>query len=270
MGAEERTAPVDVSAVQIGVLGQAEEGEAVTAETADIVRQIEEGTLVIRRTPGGKVLLEPAPTANGPYVPYVPPLGERTIAIRDELLRRFPCQEVPPNTWTELAAKYGVTRERVRQIAVRYGMKINRALGAKPIYVCPCGAQVSREGILCRECRWVTLPCGACGGPVRRLARSLAYPSRTETRVRGVAGTAAYSGRVFCNRQCFGRWVGINAGFHAHPENANLGGGKPGQRKPTVHGTMNAYSNRGCRCDECKAAMRDYSREARARKAATA
>jgi hypothetical protein len=30
-----------------------------------------------------------------------------------------------------------------------------------------------------------------------------------------------------------------------------------------LHGTANGYNNRGCRCDECRAAWRDYERERR-------
>ena len=40
MGAEERTAPVDVSAVPLGVLGQAEEGEAVTTSLTPKLRRM--------------------------------------------------------------------------------------------------------------------------------------------------------------------------------------------------------------------------------------
>lgn len=37
-------------------------------------------------------------------------------------------------------------------------------------------------------------------------------------------------------------------------------------RKPGVtirHGTISAYNNDGCRCDDCRAAIRDYRRRAR-------
>ena len=32
------------------------------------------------------------------------------------------------------------------------------------------------------------------------------------------------------------------------------------KRQPARHGTLNMYGNRGCRCDECKAAQAAYSR----------
>src|SRR5664279_2043764 len=36
--------------------------------------------------------------------------------------------------------------------------------------------------------------------------------------------------------------------------------------KPITHGTYNGYSNRKCRCDECRAAAAEFTRNLRARK----
>lgn len=35
------------------------------------------------------------------------------------------------------------------------------------------------------------------------------------------------------------------------------------QEKPIPHGTIYGYAGRGCHCDECKAASRDYARNYR-------
>ena len=32
------------------------------------------------------------------------------------------------------------------------------------------------------------------------------------------------------------------------------------RKKPIKHGTRHAYQNRGCRCEDCRAANRDYRR----------
>lgn len=38
------------------------------------------------------------------------------------------------------------------------------------------------------------------------------------------------------------------------------------QRRPLVHGTRTGYSDRGCRCDECKRAKREYTLALKAKK----
>lgn len=48
------------------------------------------------------------------------------------------------------------------------------------------------------------------------------------------------------------------------PEKALRAGHLPIKKKPLVHGTMNGYTQHGCRCDECRAENARVARERRA------
>jgi len=139
--------------------------------------------------------------------------------ILAELARRYPCQAIPYGGLKEVGQKFGVTRERVRQIA----RQANYGRISKGGTVCPtCGGTKMRESQLCQACyfasKYVELPCNYCRAPVRRLATRIVTlinqgPLTTPT------GPALYTGNVYCNRQCFGHWAAENHGFIAHPEN---------------------------------------------------
>lgn len=57
---------------------------------------------------------------------------------------------------------------------------------------------------LCYDCRFVELPCEACGKLQRVSARQLLW------KVSHYVGPLEYTGRVFCGRECFGRWTGTS------------------------------------------------------------
>jgi hypothetical protein len=137
------------------------------------------------------------PQSAAPLAHRSPTSRERTIAILQD---RFPCRRAPHGTWDRIAKELGVSGERVRQFAVDAGWSVFRV--GRPMYQCACG-RTQQSAKLCSACRYVELPCEQCGKPQRRSAETLAW------RVAKFPRPQRYSGRVFCGRSCFGRWVGI-------------------------------------------------------------
>lgn len=129
--------------------------------------------------------------------------------IQAALRRRFPCQEIPWGQMEAIAAEFGVTREYVRQQADKLGIESVRR--QKPRRICSCGNEIVGKRDLCPECVYVTLPCEECAAPVRRRASTLAQRMKYTTET--PHGPAHYSGRVFCNRKCFGYWASRHFGF---------------------------------------------------------
>lgn len=128
------------------------------------------------------------------------------------LAERYPCKEAPYGTWAAISREVDVSGERVRQVAIALGWKMVPAPDRRLWYQCACG-KIQRSPDLCNECRYVTLPCEGCGGPVRTSARQFA------SRVSHHPGPVSYRGRVFCGRPCFGRWAGTNRVGRHRPEN---------------------------------------------------
>lgn len=156
------------------------------------------------------------------------PVTSRREQIEAYLLRHYPCQATPFGALTEVGKKFGVTREYVRQIANAMGM--GRLY--KESRVClECGGEKAAASQLCQSCyqasRKVTLPCNNCGAPVTRSAAALVRRIAKDITTSTPHGSATYSGDVYCNRRCFGRWLAREHGFTAHPENARVGSKKP-------------------------------------------
>jgi len=117
-----------------------------------------------------------------------------------EVRKRWPCQELPTGAMTELGLKYGVSRERVRQI-VRggegYGLRRRgrkrRSVGCKD-----CGAEIEQHGShYCEEHRWVVMQCPSCGNDFKM--------TRVEAVARGMNsnGSSQGAGSLFvCHRTC--------------------------------------------------------------------
>lgn len=125
--------------------------------------------------------------------------------IRVALEKRFPCGVATPAAWTIIAEEFDCSRELVRQVAVSSGIAsvgtTNRNSAPKKLCaVCGKALWPTNSGATCAPCRWVELPCAACGLPVRRRASDIAY--RFSDAGRDKWGER--SERVFCNRRCFG------------------------------------------------------------------
>ena len=109
--------------------------------------------------------------------------------------------ENPTLPYSIIADEVGVTRERVRQIAQRNGYPPRKGI-SKP-KTCPiCGREFyTTSNIYCsRGCygkggqKRILLNCHQCGKPMERTPGSMRNKS----------------GKYFCNRACFGRWVAKN------------------------------------------------------------
>lgn len=139
--------------------------------------------------------------------------------IAEIIRRRYPCQAVPYGALAAIAVEVGCTRELVRQVANRIGA-VGRLYASRLQTICSsCGGPIgigNKSGI-CRSCKWIELSCAACGQPVRRLASRLAWTNGRPNRANG--NTAIANGRAFCNRSCFGNWLGRNFGWGSTYQN---------------------------------------------------
>lgn len=85
--------------------------------------------------------------------------------IRAYLLSHYPCQEVPRGALTEIANRFGVTKELVRHQSKK--LAYTRAEHIPAVRLCECG-QPALNGGRCAECRFVTVACEICGRILRR------------------------------------------------------------------------------------------------------
>lgn len=136
------------------------------------------------------------------------------MSTRTELVKlaveRYPCGALPRGALTLLAAEVGVTRERVRQVLrVESEMPFLR----KPPRLCKkCGVPAEAGSPLCLDCSHPFVACVACGNLTRKsLGRILEAAKGAATRVPGDRA-AVRTGRFFCDRRCFGTWVGRGNG----------------------------------------------------------
>ena len=128
--------------------------------------------------------------------------SERAVAIERHLRTTFPSGDLPTGALRKTAVVFGVSGERVRQIAARAGMRTVRRVGTpRVLHGCEiCGKPVSRATArYCADCREVTLACATCRKPFLR--------SRRTVRARPEAAA------VYCSRACLGRMVGRTFGF---------------------------------------------------------
>ncbi|MFC1925450.1 hypothetical protein ACFLW2_02000 [Chloroflexota bacterium] len=103
----------------------------------------------------------------------------------------------PTLSYSIIAGEVGVTRERVRQIARRNGYPPRN--GVLKQKICPvCGDAYYTKNLYCSSsCRYqanlkrVVINCHHCGQPVERTPGNM----------------RSKSGRYFCNRGCFSRWM---------------------------------------------------------------
>ena len=127
------------------------------------------------------------------------------IATRD----RNPCA-----TLQQIADKYDITRERVRQVLASEGRATKAIRLPNPNYICPyCGGVKSWVSAQCENCqeaerakvRWVTLICDQCGGTFER--------RQSEVLIR--AKLRGYQGRIFCSKRCQGVYTAEHYGIGA-------------------------------------------------------
>ena len=127
--------------------------------------------------------------------------------LRAALAERYPDRVIPRGIAIALAAEFGVSHQRVAQVASSMGWTTAPRSSRKcpPRYECLCG-QVQRSPNLCRECDTVALACGHCNEMVRRTAVSMLRFFQNGS-----------SNTVYCNPRCWAadapkRLIGIEPG----------------------------------------------------------
>lgn len=111
-----------------------------------------------------------------------------------------------------LAAIFGKTEEEVRQ---KLGMPYRACLNCRK----PFSSYNKRARFCNQECRHayfrIEVICDWCGKSFRRYARQVAHE----------LGEKGYQ-HIFCSRECFGHYAGVNYGFAVHPKNCSIKGCK--------------------------------------------
>ena len=145
-------------------------------------------------TPGCLIRLRGQPSRGRRYCG--PCLRERTDVGRDEMNR------------PEVAVGLAVGREEL-VCAILTGKRVRR----KWARVCPsCNQPWSGKKDVCNACRALMLPCASCG-TIKRVTQGkylwhLSHPNKTSA-----GKVIPYTGRVFCDRVCSGRYAGQNVGW---------------------------------------------------------
>lgn len=147
------------------------------------------------------------------------------------LEEHYVCAALPFGALTKVGSVFGVSRERVRQIANKNGFAayITQDPDARVIIgktgrqICPdCGKPTGRQRYAesyvrkkrCDDCRYITIPCGSCGEPVKRQTAEFITRLSPEYRAaRIAAGQPFYQGEVFCNRSCHGKYLAETVGW---------------------------------------------------------
>ncbi len=122
----------------------------------------------------------------------------------------------------EIGQWFGVSRERIRQRLGKVGLRKPRSDLAP---LCPkCARSMYKafqDGQACRYCDkrksapFLWIKCSECDG--KTLVRASALRGRLSSSIR--RGNGPRKTPFFCSKHCYGRWVGRNHGFAAHPEN---------------------------------------------------
>jgi len=114
----------------------------------------------------------------------------------------------PCLTLQQIGNKFGITRERVRQILVKERTSTRRPNYGQYSKICPMckKSQIRGKTILCRSCyhhmHTVPLSCELCG--------TIVYRKQSEV-IRDFA-KANYQ-HIWCSKQCQGKWFGANFGW---------------------------------------------------------
>lgn len=166
------------------------------------------------------------------------PRPSKAPAIAGYLAAHYPCEALPLGALSDVGTIFGVTRERVRQIAKAGGFVAWRdqdpavrvyPKGRTGYILCrdcfkPTGRRVRGADRIsrtrCADCRTIAVVCTYCGTPKLISTTTYLAHMREPAKPTPDGKLAKYTGRTFCNRSCFGRWIAEHHGFQAHPENA--------------------------------------------------
>lgn len=110
----------------------------------------------------------------------------------------------PEYTLQQIANLFDVSRERVRQILVHFELPTRRQYLSK--YRCPVCQIPKQHANRCRRCTLaansIFVSCNTCKTEIRvtpgAYSRHMKFP---------------YSGKFYCNKRCFGSFIGKNYGL---------------------------------------------------------
>ena len=128
--------------------------------------------------------------------------SERAASIITYLRDAYPGTPLPPGTLRRTAFAFGVSPERVRQLARKAGLESaprRRVVTPAAPAICECGREIPAHRRYCSTCRYVSLQCSVC--------------SRDFLRVRSSSPASVSAAAVYCSRRCYGRMVGRTYGF---------------------------------------------------------
>lgn len=136
----------------------------------------------------------------------------RRTLILDYIARVYPCGELPVGALTDIGEVFGITRERVRQIANQAGVgRIYWHRTPKPAPTCrDCDRPTpSRYHRYCEEHALIALTCAACTQEFQI--------NRSQLKQRlSQGGRGRKAAQFFCSKKCSGSWAGTNFGFAIH------------------------------------------------------
>ena len=138
---------------------------------------------------------------------------DRAITLRMNIIRMR--RNYPDRTRREIGERFGVTRERTRQVLVAAG-KPTKGYHPRPLCL-QCEKEVrGKVSMFCsRECfhnyTYTLIPCSRCGEP------------SGEVNIKGLNWQIDHGNHTanlfFCSKECQGKWLGETHGFIKYPEN---------------------------------------------------
>ncbi len=161
-------------------------------------------------------------------------------------------------TLAEIGHAFGISRQRVEQLLKSRGVRKLRTTGPYSLRSCPtCSRHLVHFNSRCYHCRpcYTYAICGECKQEFRLGTWAWRARMRDNQGIRHTPRTTP----LFCSRRCWGKWLGRNYGFIAHPENSgtgNKGRSKygPGESHYTRKKTAGICVYGGCSlpADECR------------------
>lgn len=117
-------------------------------------------------------------------------------SLRVALRERYPEKKIPYGEQAKLAREFKCTRALVNKVA--RSLEFESFIEEKLPPQCSECERPSIRGGLCSYHLRVHLRCNLCGAPVSRLRSE--YNNRLKS--------DRYTGKVYCDRTCFGRYIG--------------------------------------------------------------
>lgn len=119
----------------------------------------------------------------------------------------------PCATLQQIGDKYGLSRERIRQILEPYNLPAGRSIRGLYSRTCPsCGGEKNEGAKICSKClrrngyaRLIPIACEVCGKIVYRSEKNVIWKIKNKKQE-----------HFWCSNKCKGRWLGNN--YHPQPK----------------------------------------------------